>query len=80
MGRGLGPQGVLPIVSTVALFLAVVFGTDAIASRTWADLLGLVFLMASPFVYSRLKALVPAGLEWASFARPAKRITDAVAD
>lgn len=64
MVLGLHPSEWVPVVTTVALLLLVVFATDAIASRTWADLVGLFSLAATPFVYARLKSVVPRELGW----------------
>lgn len=63
-GRGMdGPLGYrmwLPVVVTVAGLFLLVFGIARVASDTWADLLGLFYLLASPFVYRSLRARVGA--------------------
>lgn len=41
----------LPFALTVALWIALVFATAALISDTWADLAGLLYLLASPLVY-----------------------------
>lgn len=58
MPLGLRPSEWLPVVATVSLFLLIVFATDAVASRTWADLVGLLYLVASPFLYRSLRSAV----------------------
>lgn len=54
----------IPVVVTVALLFLVVFATDAVASSTWADLIGLFYLIASPFLYRHLRSAVPETLPW----------------
>lgn len=56
----------LPLVVTVTILFIVVFATTWLVSNTWADLLGLFYLMASPFIYGFLKSLLiesPGGSE-----------------
>lgn len=48
----------LPLFVTVGLFAAVVYGAYATATREWADLLGLAYLLASPAVYAAARLLV----------------------
>lgn len=64
MALGLRPSEWLPVVTTIALFLLVVLATDAVVSRTWADLVGLFYLAASPFLYGYLRTAVPETLPW----------------
>ena len=78
MSDGLGPHGVFPFLGTLALFLLVSFGIDAVASTTWADLGGLVFLMASPAVFRGLKRLVPSELRWADLGLRPERVPEVV--
>lgn len=51
----------LPLLATGVLFVAVVYAAYAAASSTWADLAGLVYLLASPAVYRVFVAAVDAG-------------------
>lgn len=48
----------LPIIVTGAVWMGLIFAIAALVSRTWADLIGLLYLMASPFIYGALKSLV----------------------
>lgn len=48
----------LPIIVTGAVWMALIFATAALVSKTWADLIGLLYLMASPFIYGPLKSLM----------------------
>jgi hypothetical protein len=51
----------LPIVVTASLLILLVFAVADVASRTWADLLGLFYLLAAPFIYRVLRSVVTAG-------------------
>lgn len=48
----------LPFVVTATVWMSLVFAIAAIASKTWADLFGLTYLLATPFIYRGLKSLV----------------------
>lgn len=48
----------LPIVLTLAVWMGLIFVIAALVSKTWADLFGLIYLMASPFIYSGLKSII----------------------
>lgn len=48
----------LPIIVTGAVWIGLVFAIAALVSDTWADLIGLFYLMASPFIYGSLKSLM----------------------
>lgn len=48
----------LPSVVTLVLLVIVVFVTAWLVSNTWADLIGLFYLMASPFIHGFLKSLM----------------------
>lgn len=48
----------LPSVLTVALLFIVVFVTAWLVSNTWADLIGLFYLMVSPIIHGFLKSLM----------------------
>lgn len=57
--RGLhGYEIWLPLGLTVAIWMVAIFGIAAFVSKTWADLFGLFFLLASPVVYRSFKSLV----------------------
>lgn len=53
------PKDWLPVAVTGALFFLVVFGTDAVASTTWADLAGIAYLLASPAVFGAVRSAAP---------------------
>lgn len=48
----------LPIIVTGTVWIGLVFAIAALVSKTWADLIGLFYLMASPFIYRGLKSIV----------------------
>lgn len=48
----------LPVVVTVAVWIALIFAIAALVSKMWADLIGLFYLMASPFIYRGLKSFL----------------------
>lgn len=48
----------LPVVVTLGVLIGLIFVIDALVSRMWADLIGLFYLMASPFIYRGLKSIV----------------------
>lgn len=58
MVREYGYEVWLPIVVTGAVWMGLIFAIAALVSRTWADLIGLLYLMASPFIYGALKSLL----------------------
>lgn len=58
MDGDIGYEMWLPIVVTVSVWILMVFAVAAAVSKTWADLSGLLYLMASPFVYRGLKSVV----------------------
>lgn len=74
MVHGLRPTEWVPVMTTVALFLLVVFATDAVASRAWADLLGLFYLVASPSIYGRLKAVLSPERGWSDLPAVARQL------
>ena len=78
MSDNLGPQGVVPFLGTLALFLLVSFGIDAVAATQFADLGGLLYLMAAPAVFNGLKRLVPSELRWADLGLGSERIPQVV--
>lgn len=41
----------LPFALTVVLWMGLVFAIAAVVSKTWADLFGLFYLLASPYIY-----------------------------
>lgn len=55
------PRGALiGVVVVLAGFVLVPFGLDAVASKTIADLAGLCYLIASPWLYTRVRQAVRA--------------------
>lgn len=59
--RGLdGLRGWMPVIVTGGLFVVVVGGVALLASATLADLVGLIYLLASPAVYRGLRAIADA--------------------
>lgn len=48
----------LPLVVTVAAWVLVVYVTARLVTDTWADLVGLLFLVASPFLYRLITSSV----------------------
>lgn len=48
----------LPIIVTGTVWIGLVFAIAALVSNMWADLIGLFYLMASPFIYGGLKSLI----------------------
>lgn len=48
----------LPIIVTVIVWIGLVFVIAALASRMWADLIGLFYLLASPFIYRGLESVI----------------------
>lgn len=48
----------LPIIVTGAVWIGLVFAIAALVSNMWADLIGLFYLMASPFIYGGLQSLM----------------------
>lgn len=51
MKSRLGYRTWLPFAMTVVLWVGLVFAIAAVVSKTWADLFGLFYLLASPYVY-----------------------------
>lgn len=49
----------LPLILTVFIWLLAVFGIAEFVSKTWADLIGLFYLAASPIIYRSVKSIVP---------------------
>lgn len=54
----LGYKVWLPSVVTVALLFIVIFVIAGFISNTWADLIGLFYVIASPFIHGILKSLM----------------------
>lgn len=48
----------LPFALTATLWISLVFAVAALVSDTWADLAGLLYLLASPLVYRLFAWLV----------------------
>ncbi|MFB6359790.1 MAG: hypothetical protein ABEH59_00545 [Halobacteriales archaeon] len=48
----------LPIIVTFGVWMTAIFIIHASVSRMWADLFGLFYLMASPFIYGQLTSIV----------------------
>lgn len=58
MAREPGYTVWLPLLVTISMLFVVVFAAAWLSSNTWADLLGLFYVMVSPFVYGTLQSLV----------------------
>lgn len=58
MEEQVGHRVWLPVVVTFTVWMALIFVIDALVSRMWADLIGLFYLMVSPFIYRNLKSMV----------------------
>lgn len=50
----------MPVIVTGGLFVVVVGGVALLASATLADLVGLIYLLASPAIYRGLRAITAA--------------------
>ncbi len=48
----------LPAVVTLAVWIGLLFFIAALLSNMWADLIGLLYLLASPFIYRGLKSII----------------------
>lgn len=48
----------LPVAVTGVVWIVLIFAIAALVSKMWADLIGLFYLMASPFIFRGLKSIV----------------------
>lgn len=58
MSRVAGHAVWLPPVVTLTAWILLIFAVDSVSSKTMADLVGLLYLLVSPFVYRELKSLL----------------------
>lgn len=58
MSRVSGHVVWLPPVVTLTAWILLIFAVDAVSSKTMADLVGLLSLLVSPFVYREMKSLI----------------------